>query len=128
MPKKKVRDSTQAFERARVRPQKKPYVLRLYVTGTTPQSVRAIANIKKLCEDTPERALRAGCGRSIPTAPTGAGRADHRRADAHQEIAAPTAPYHRRYVKDRARAGGVGFAKEGLITIYDLRPHQDSNA
>jgi circadian clock protein KaiB len=50
MPKKKVCSSTQAFERARVTPQKKPYVLRLYVTGTTPQSVRAIANIKKLCE------------------------------------------------------------------------------
>lgn len=50
MPKKKVGNSTQAFERARVSPKKKPYVLRLYVTGTTPQSVRAIANIKKLCE------------------------------------------------------------------------------
>ena len=50
MPKKKVRSSTEAFERARVSPKKKPYVLRLYVTGTTPQSVRAIANIKKLCE------------------------------------------------------------------------------
>ena len=50
MPKKQVRDSTQEFERARVRAKKKPYVLRLYVTGTTPQSARAIANIKKLCE------------------------------------------------------------------------------
>ena len=50
MAKKQVRDSTQEFERARVRSQKKPYVLRLYVTGTTPQSARAIANIKKLCE------------------------------------------------------------------------------
>jgi circadian clock protein KaiB len=27
------------------------YVLRLYVTGTTPNSVRAIANIKKICEE-----------------------------------------------------------------------------
>ena len=50
MPKKKVYNSTQAFEGARVAPQKKPYVLKLYVTGTTPQSVRAIANVKKLCE------------------------------------------------------------------------------
>jgi KaiB domain. len=38
--------------------QKKPaeadsdrWVLRLYVTGSTPQSVRAIANIKKICEE-----------------------------------------------------------------------------
>ena len=50
MPKKKVHNSIEAFERERVRPKKKPYVLRLYVTGTTPQSIRAIANIKKLCE------------------------------------------------------------------------------
>ena len=50
MPKKQVRDSTQEFERAQVRAQKTPYVLRLYVTGTTPQSARAIANIKRLCE------------------------------------------------------------------------------
>jgi circadian clock protein KaiB len=50
MPKKKVRDSTQEFERTQARTQKTPYILRLYVTGTTPQSARAIANIKKLCE------------------------------------------------------------------------------
>lgn len=50
MPKTKVHNSTESFEHARVRPKKNPYVLRLYVTGTTPQSLRAIANIKKLCE------------------------------------------------------------------------------
>lgn len=27
------------------------YLLRLYVTGTTPKSIRAIANIKKICEE-----------------------------------------------------------------------------
>ncbi len=27
------------------------YLLRLYVTGTTPKSVKAIANIKKICEE-----------------------------------------------------------------------------
>ena len=27
------------------------YVLRLYITGTTPQSARAIVNIRKLCEE-----------------------------------------------------------------------------
>jgi circadian clock protein KaiB len=51
MPKKQVRNSTQALERAQVSQQKRPYVLRLYVTGVTPQSARAIANIKKLCEE-----------------------------------------------------------------------------
>lgn len=27
------------------------YLLRLYVTGTTPNSIRAIANLQKICED-----------------------------------------------------------------------------
>lgn len=30
--------------------QKKEYVLRLFITGATPNSVRAITNIKALCE------------------------------------------------------------------------------
>lgn|SRR5271157_4073874 len=51
MLKKKVRDSTQAFERSRVNPQKKHYVLRLYITGATPQSMRAITNVKIICEE-----------------------------------------------------------------------------
>ena len=50
MPTRQVSDSTRSFERSRVNPQEKHYVLRLYVTGTTPQSARAIANVKKICE------------------------------------------------------------------------------
>jgi circadian clock protein KaiB len=30
---------------------KESYLLRLYVTGTTPQSVKAVANIKKICDE-----------------------------------------------------------------------------
>ena len=51
MTKKKVRDATQGFERSLVSPRKKHFALGLYITGTTPQSVRAIANVKKICED-----------------------------------------------------------------------------
>jgi circadian clock protein KaiB len=51
MTKKKLRDATQAFERLLVSPLEKHFVLRLYITGTTPQSMRAIANIKRLCEE-----------------------------------------------------------------------------
>jgi circadian clock protein KaiB len=51
MLKKTVRNSTEAFERSQVRPQEERYVLRLYITGMTPQSVRAIANVKKICEE-----------------------------------------------------------------------------
>ena len=38
--------SASADERQSVR-----YVLRLYITGTTPQSARAIVNIRKICEE-----------------------------------------------------------------------------
>ena len=44
-------DSTQAFERALTEPQAAMYVLRLYVTGTTPRSASAIANVKAICEE-----------------------------------------------------------------------------
>lgn len=33
------------------KPGSESYLLRLYVTGTTPRSVRAISNIKKICEE-----------------------------------------------------------------------------
>ncbi len=39
-----------AFERALQRSAKQTYVLRLYVTGATSKSLRAIANIKHICE------------------------------------------------------------------------------
>lgn len=52
MAKKNDSDSkTQAFEKALAGDQAKRYVLRLYVTGSTPKSVRAIRNLRKLCEE-----------------------------------------------------------------------------
>lgn len=45
------RDTTQAFERALEEQSNEQYVLRLYVTGTTPRSRRAIQNIKQLCDE-----------------------------------------------------------------------------
>lgn len=49
--KEKIHDSTAEFEQALVRPKSKNYVLRLYITGATPKSVRAIASVKKICEE-----------------------------------------------------------------------------
>ncbi|HVP79341.1 MAG TPA: circadian clock KaiB family protein [Thermodesulfobacteriota bacterium] len=49
MKKERVKDSAKAFERAIKRQSKEKYVLRLYVTGMTPKSTRAIENIKKIC-------------------------------------------------------------------------------
>jgi len=48
---KKVIDSTKSFEKVIRKSLKKKYVLRLYVTGMTPKSTRAIQNIKKICDE-----------------------------------------------------------------------------
>jgi len=46
---KKVKDSTKEFEKALALKGDREYILRLYVTGTTPKSVSAIRNIRKIC-------------------------------------------------------------------------------
>lgn len=33
------------------KPKSKEYVLRLYIAGATPRSIRAVANIKEICHD-----------------------------------------------------------------------------
>ena len=43
-------DVTRAFEKALRDKDKAEYVLRLYVTGTSPKSIKAISAIKELCE------------------------------------------------------------------------------
>jgi circadian clock protein KaiB len=47
----KVKDSTKSFETVLKKSLKEKYVLRLYVTGMTPRSTRAIQNIKKICDE-----------------------------------------------------------------------------
>ncbi len=52
MTKKSSRDNTNgAYNDALLENKSVKYVLRLYVTGATPQSIRAITNIKKICEE-----------------------------------------------------------------------------
>ena len=48
---KKGKTSTEEFEKAAAKRDRAKYVLRLYVTGMTPKSIRAIANVQKLCEE-----------------------------------------------------------------------------
>src|SRR5512138_3022011 len=48
--KKPSLDSTARFEKALRADQTSTYVLKLYVTGSTPRSVRAIENLKKICD------------------------------------------------------------------------------
>lgn len=47
---KKPRDVTRRYERYLETLAEQVYVLRLYVTGATPASTRAITNLKALCE------------------------------------------------------------------------------
>jgi circadian clock protein KaiB len=42
---------TEEFERALKEADTRDYVLRLYVAGSTPKSIRAIENLKRICED-----------------------------------------------------------------------------
>jgi circadian clock protein KaiB len=45
-----AKNTTEEFERVLRELGPEQYILRLYVTGTTPRSVRAIQNIKRICE------------------------------------------------------------------------------
>ena len=47
---KRGKTSTEEFEKAAPKRDRAKYVLRLYVTGMTPKSTLAIANVQKLCE------------------------------------------------------------------------------
>ena len=52
MKRKTATDVTKAFEEAlAAQSVAEHYVLRLFVTGTTPRSARAILNIRAICED-----------------------------------------------------------------------------
>ena len=50
MEKKREKTSTEEFEKAVAMQDRAKYVIRLYVTGMTPKSTQAIANVQKLCE------------------------------------------------------------------------------
>ena len=45
-------DSSKDFERALAQDSDEHYVLRLYIAGTTPRSIQAVANIRAICEET----------------------------------------------------------------------------
>ena len=51
MERKRGKTSTEEFEKAAAGRDRAKYVLRLYVAGMTPKSTRAIANIKRICDE-----------------------------------------------------------------------------
>ncbi len=48
---KKTKSSTRKFEKASAGMASRTYILRLYVAGATPQSIKAITNLKRICEE-----------------------------------------------------------------------------
>ena len=48
---KKGETSTEEFEKAAAMQEPAKHVLRLYVTGMTTKSIRAIANVRKICNE-----------------------------------------------------------------------------
>ncbi len=51
MKKKQTKFATEAFEKAIKKNDKPRYLLKLYVAGTTARSMKAISDIKRLCEE-----------------------------------------------------------------------------
>ena len=106
-----------AFDRALKRSEHETYVLRLYVTGATPKSLRAIERVKRICEEHLKGRYRLDVV-DVYQQPT--------LAKGEQIIAAPTlikylpAPL-RKFIGDMA---GV----ERVLLGLDLRPQPDKNA
>lgn len=46
-----IKETTEEFDLSLQEDGNEKYVLRLYVTGITPRSTRAIQNVKKICEE-----------------------------------------------------------------------------
>lgn len=46
-----LQDATEAYEMAHLEMDKGNYVLRLYVSGMTPNSLRAIENVRRICAE-----------------------------------------------------------------------------
>lgn len=46
-----IQNQYAAFDRALKKSEQQSYLLRLYVSGMTPRSLRAIENIKRICEE-----------------------------------------------------------------------------
>ena len=51
MERNRGKTSAEGFEKAAATRDRAKYVLRLYVTGMTPKSAQAIANVEKLCKE-----------------------------------------------------------------------------
>jgi hypothetical protein len=95
MKRPKTHDATKAFEDAlAAQPDARHYRLRLFVSGTTPKSARAIQNIRDLRREA-ARPLRARSDRYLPASGAGQAGTDCGYPDARQEAAAAVPQDHR---------------------------------
>ena len=109
--------------RARAPASGRRYVLRLYVTGMTPRSARAIANLRRDLRGAPARAATSSRSSTSTAHPQlSRRRADHRRADADQEAAAAAAPHRRRPLRRRARPAWARPAAGAAGRDHQLAP------
>jgi len=46
-----IKYTQEEFEESIAKSEEEKYILRLYITGITPKSTRAILNVKKICEE-----------------------------------------------------------------------------
>ena len=51
MVKRPIKSIAEHLDQAASRPSREHYVLRLYVTGMTPRSTRAVENVRAICEE-----------------------------------------------------------------------------
>ena len=101
MTRKPPTDVKATFERIGPPGAAERYVLRLYVTGMTPRSTRAIKNLRAICDEHLEGRYDLEVVDIYQQPAADEGRADHRGADAHQAPSAADAQDHRRHVTPR---------------------------
>jgi circadian clock protein KaiB len=113
-----LQDASAAFEQALQEKDQDHYLLKLYVSGMTPNSQRAIKNVQKICEeylqgrfeleiiDIYQQPIFAKDGQivAVPTLV--------------KELSPPLAQIYRRPFANRADSGRAGFTQEkvGVIT------------
>ena len=96
------------------------YILKLYVTGMTSRSARAIENLQALLRETSGGALRPAGHRRLPAARAGADGADRCGSDADQETAAAIAAADRRHVR---RGAGPRRTRHSSTPVKMEREH-----
>ena len=104
------------------------YLLKLYVTGTSPRAERAIANLRAHLRERAAGEVRARDHRRRPTSAGRRRRQDSRDADAHQTASAAAAPGDRRSLRHRESAPGTRRAAAARVANRPCHRHERAAA